>query len=77
MLHFHTVGQLVGISTLGNRLTLEQWAHTFGVPIETLDDATYVVPQDQTAIVELYRLSDYRVSSRCGPVVWLCPALTS
>ena len=63
-------------------MTLAEWSTRYQVRIETHDrsGARYVFELssvDPEAYRSIYRLTDYKVSTRSGPVLWLCPCDTS
>jgi hypothetical protein len=58
------------------KLTLEAWSKKFDIPIECVGQSTrrYVYMDtisQREAYQALHYLSDYKVSSLCGPMVWL------
>lgn len=53
-------------------MTLQEWCRKHDLQANTSDNGTYVtIPTTHPATADLYRLSDYAVSTRSGPVVWL------
>lgn len=55
-------------------MTLAQWERQTDESAQHTTCGTYVCADERTPLFsELWHLSDYRVSSRCGLTIWLIP----
>lgn len=56
-------------------MTLTEWCERADIlPITTNSGAvTLTASDDVTNFTDLWRLSDFKVSTRSGPVIWLVP----
>ena len=56
-------------------MTLAEWCDTAETRPEKCAGGTLVYANERTkGFIDLWRLSDFAVSSRSGPVIWLVPA---
>lgn len=57
--------------------SLQQWSEDTGIkpttPTTECQAVSLVISESNRRLRELYRLTDYAVSSRSGAVVWLTP----